>query len=111
MCFRASSAAPATARASRPAAAAASRKTPVAICRLKRVAADYKDDVTRRMPQAGAQKNGKRIACVGARPRLADGGARPGAAGLSTCIDLRRRRQGRRHDAHARSRTSACRKR
>jgi len=41
---------------------------PVAICRLKRVAADYKDDVTPRMPKAPAQKNGKRIACIGAGP-------------------------------------------
>jgi NADPH-dependent glutamate synthase beta subunit-like oxidoreductase len=41
---------------------------PVAICRLKRVAADYKGDVHARMPQPAAQKNGKRIACVGAGP-------------------------------------------
>jgi formate dehydrogenase beta subunit len=40
---------------------------PVAICRLKRVAADFKDDVKSRMP-AIAPKNGKRIACVGAGP-------------------------------------------
>jgi len=40
---------------------------PVAICRLKRVAADLKDDVKNRMP-AIAPKNGKRIACVGAGP-------------------------------------------
>ncbi|AMO24858.1 FAD-dependent oxidoreductase [Ramlibacter solisilvae] len=41
---------------------------PVAICRLKRVAADFKDeDVRSRMPQAGPP-NGKRIACVGAGP-------------------------------------------
>ena len=40
---------------------------PVAICRLKRVAADHKDDVKSRMP-AVAPKNGKRIACVGAGP-------------------------------------------
>ena len=40
---------------------------PVAICRLKRVAADFKEDVTNRMP-AIAPKNGKRIACVGAGP-------------------------------------------
>ncbi|MBL8383755.1 MAG: FAD-dependent oxidoreductase [Burkholderiales bacterium] len=43
-------------------------KEPVAICRLKRVAADYKDDVTARMPKPAAKKNGKRIACVGAGP-------------------------------------------
>lgn len=41
---------------------------PVAICRLKRVAADYKDDIRDRLPQAPAKKNGKRIACVGAGP-------------------------------------------
>ena len=40
---------------------------PVAICRLKRVAADNKSDVTDRMPQRGAP-NGKRIACIGAGP-------------------------------------------
>ncbi len=41
---------------------------PVAICRLKRVAADYKDDVKDRMPKKAAHKNGKRIALVGAGP-------------------------------------------
>ncbi|MDM0041426.1 FAD-dependent oxidoreductase [Variovorax sp. J22G21] len=40
---------------------------PVAICRLKRVAADMKDDVRARMPKL-APKNGKRVACVGAGP-------------------------------------------
>jgi NADPH-dependent glutamate synthase beta subunit-like oxidoreductase len=40
---------------------------PVAICRLKRVAADMKDDVKGRMP-ALAPPNGRRIACVGAGP-------------------------------------------
>ncbi|MBK1684308.1 FAD-dependent oxidoreductase [Rhodoferax fermentans] len=40
---------------------------PVAICRLKRVAADHKDDVSARMPTI-APFNGKRIACVGAGP-------------------------------------------
>lgn len=40
---------------------------PVAICRLKRVAADMKEDIRHRMP-ALAAKNGKRIACVGAGP-------------------------------------------
>ena len=40
---------------------------PVAICRLKRVAADFKGDVKARMPVV-AQRNGKRIACVGAGP-------------------------------------------
>jgi formate dehydrogenase beta subunit len=43
---------------------------PVAICRLKRVAADNKtkDAVAKRMPKAPAKKNGKRIACIGAGP-------------------------------------------
>jgi len=40
---------------------------PVAICRLKRVAADLKDDVGQRMPKV-EPKNGKRIACIGAGP-------------------------------------------
>lgn len=40
---------------------------PVAICRLKRVAADMKEDVRSRMPTV-APRNGKRIACVGAGP-------------------------------------------
>ena len=42
-------------------------ETPVAICRLKRVAADFKDDVKGRMPRPSA-KNGKRIAIVGGGP-------------------------------------------
>jgi formate dehydrogenase beta subunit len=42
-------------------------KEPVAICRLKRVAADYKDDIKDRLPTKGAT-NGKRIAMVGAGP-------------------------------------------
>jgi NADPH-dependent glutamate synthase beta subunit-like oxidoreductase/ferredoxin len=41
---------------------------PVAICRLKRVAADYKDDVSGRMPRKVQRKNGKRIALVGGGP-------------------------------------------
>jgi NADPH-dependent glutamate synthase beta subunit-like oxidoreductase len=41
---------------------------PVAICRLKRVAADNKGDVKAKMPKAAAKKNGKRIACIGAGP-------------------------------------------
>ncbi len=43
-------------------------KEPVAICRLKRVAADYKSDVSERMPPKPAHKNGKRIACLGGGP-------------------------------------------
>jgi NADPH-dependent glutamate synthase beta subunit-like oxidoreductase/ferredoxin len=41
---------------------------PVAICRLKRVAADHKGDITARLPKAPAQKNGKRVALIGAGP-------------------------------------------
>jgi len=44
-----------------------SKPEAVAICRLKRVAADFKDDVRARMP-AMAPPNGRRIACVGAGP-------------------------------------------
>jgi formate dehydrogenase beta subunit len=41
---------------------------PVAICRLKRVAADLRDDVSDLLPKAPAQKNGKRVALIGAGP-------------------------------------------
>jgi formate dehydrogenase beta subunit len=41
---------------------------PVAICRLKRVAADLKDDVSDRLPRVPETKNGKKIACIGAGP-------------------------------------------
>jgi formate dehydrogenase (NADP+) beta subunit len=41
---------------------------PVAICRLKRVAADFRDDITGRLPKAPRVKNGKRVACIGAGP-------------------------------------------
>ncbi len=41
---------------------------PVAICRLKRVAADHKDDITQRLPVIPKQKNGKRVVCIGAGP-------------------------------------------
>ena len=40
---------------------------PVAICRLKRVAADMKSDISKFLPPI-ASKNGKKIACVGAGP-------------------------------------------
>jgi len=46
----------------------ATKPEPVAICRLKRVAADFKGDVSARMPQAPATRNGKRVACIGAGP-------------------------------------------
>jgi NADPH-dependent glutamate synthase beta subunit-like oxidoreductase/ferredoxin len=41
---------------------------PVAICRLKRVAADHKGEVKSRIPGPAKHKNGKRIALVGAGP-------------------------------------------
>src|SRR3954453_21053552 len=41
---------------------------PVAICRLKRVAADLRDDITDRLPAIPDKKNGKKIACIGAGP-------------------------------------------
>ena len=41
---------------------------PVAICRLKRVAADNKGDITDRLPVIPTKKNGKRIALIGAGP-------------------------------------------
>ncbi|MEH6470631.1 MAG: FAD-dependent oxidoreductase [Halopseudomonas sp.] len=43
-------------------------ETPVAICRLKRVAADNKGDISERLPVIPTQKNGKRIALIGAGP-------------------------------------------
>jgi len=43
-------------------------KEPVAICRLKRVAADNKSDIRARLPKPAKQKNGKRIALIGAGP-------------------------------------------
>jgi len=41
---------------------------PVAICRLKRVCADMKDDIRARLPQIPAKKNGLKVALVGAGP-------------------------------------------
>ena len=43
-------------------------KEPVAICRLKRVAADNKGSVTERMPKAPRRHNGKRLALIGGGP-------------------------------------------
>ncbi len=43
-------------------------KEPVAICRLKRAAADYKGDIRPLLPDRAATANGKRIALVGAGP-------------------------------------------
>ena len=41
---------------------------PVAICRLKRVAADLKDDVSDLLPKAPAVSNGKKVCLIGAGP-------------------------------------------
>ena len=41
---------------------------PVAICRLKRVAADHRDEVKHLVPTAPTQKNGKKVALIGAGP-------------------------------------------
>jgi NADPH-dependent glutamate synthase beta subunit-like oxidoreductase/ferredoxin len=50
---------------------------PVAICRLKRVAADGRGDITDRLPKAPAVKNGKKVALIGA-----------GCASLTVANDL-----------------------
>ena len=55
---------------------------PVAICRLKRVAADYKDDIKARLPQAGDSEERQAHRAGRRRPRLAHGRARPRAARL-----------------------------
>jgi formate dehydrogenase (NADP+) beta subunit len=44
------------------------RPEPVAICRLKRVAADLKGSVAARMPAPATRSNGRRVACIGAGP-------------------------------------------
>ena len=50
---------------------------PVAICRLKRVAADHRDDITDRLPKAPEATNGKKVALIGA-----------GCASLTVANDL-----------------------
>jgi NADPH-dependent glutamate synthase beta subunit-like oxidoreductase/ferredoxin len=50
---------------------------PVAICRLKRVAADERGDIRERLPKAAATSNGRRIALIGA-----------GCASLTVANDL-----------------------
>jgi formate dehydrogenase (NADP+) beta subunit len=52
-------------------------KKPVAICRLKRVAADHKDEFLSRLPPIPKIKNGKKVALVGA-----------GCASLTVANDL-----------------------
>ena len=51
---------------------------PVAICRLKRVAADNRDDIVDRLPTAPEKSNGKKVALIGA-----------GCASLTVANDLR----------------------
>ncbi len=51
---------------------------PVAICRLKRVAADNRDDIVDRLPKAPDENNGKKVALIGA-----------GCASLTVANDLR----------------------
>ncbi len=46
----------------------AAKPEPVAICRLKRVAADYKTGEVRALIPQALPKNGKKVACVGAGP-------------------------------------------
>jgi NADPH-dependent glutamate synthase beta subunit-like oxidoreductase/ferredoxin len=41
---------------------------PVAICRLKRVAADHRGDIQHRLPTVPDKKNSKRVALIGAGP-------------------------------------------
>ena len=48
--------------------AQAQKPEPVAICRLKRVAADNKGDIEARLPPKARKHNGKRVACIGAGP-------------------------------------------
>jgi formate dehydrogenase beta subunit len=50
---------------------------PVAICRLKRVAADHREDITDRLPKAPSTSNGKKVALIGA-----------GCASLTVANDL-----------------------
>ncbi len=75
-------------------------KEPVAICRLKRVAADYKGDIRARLPRPAAQKQRQAHRAGRRRPRFAHGGARSRAARLPL-RGVRRRPQGGRHDPHA----------
>jgi NADPH-dependent glutamate synthase beta subunit-like oxidoreductase/ferredoxin len=51
---------------------------PVAICRLKRVAADHREDITDQLPQGAPNSNGKKVALIGC-----------GCASLTVANDLR----------------------
>ena len=72
---------------------------PVAICRLKRVAADNKGDIRDRLPSAPAIEQRQARRADRRRPGLAHRRARPGAARLRG-RPLRRRTARRRHDPH-----------
>ena len=72
-------------------------ETPVAICRLKRVAADFKDDVKDRMPKIAREERQTRCDRR-RRSRLARGRPRPCADRLSL-HRVRCRPEGGRHDA------------
>jgi NADPH-dependent glutamate synthase beta subunit-like oxidoreductase len=50
----------------------------VAICRLKRVAADHREDITARLPKGAERSNGKKVALIGC-----------GCASLTVANDLR----------------------
>ncbi len=50
----------------------------VAICRLKRVAADHREDITARLPKGAEKSNGKKVALIGC-----------GCASLTVANDLR----------------------
>ena len=75
-------------------------KDPVAICRLKRVAADNKDDIRDRLPKARGHEERQAHCADRLRAGVADGRARSAAAWLHL-RDLRFRQDHRRHDAHA----------
>ncbi|HSM30946.1 MAG TPA: FAD-dependent oxidoreductase [Woeseiaceae bacterium] len=51
---------------------------PVAICRLKRVAADHREDITDQLPKGAPESNGRRVALIGC-----------GCASLTVANDLR----------------------
>ena len=51
---------------------------PVAICRLKRVAADHREDITDQLPKGAPKSNGKKVALIGC-----------GCASLTVANDLR----------------------
>ena len=82
---------------------------PVAICRLKRVAADHRDDIkSRAAGHSGQAKNGKRIALIGAGCASSDRRQRPHAPRLRVRHLRSPQSQHRRAHAHQHSVLSAC---